>query len=143
VRKCEIEIKKLEKLTFIPSCYKGSTIEEAATNAGISIPAAYRWLNKWNWEGLDSINPKKGTGWPSKLTDEDKIQLKETMINTEHLTTQKLHDIILNDFNIDYSLKQTRIIAHQLGFSYYKPDSPFVTGPVDAELRPKETFEDN
>ena len=46
------------------------------------------------------------------------------MINTEHLTTQKLHDIILNDFNMDYSLKQTRIIAHQPGFSYYKPDSP-------------------
>ncbi len=65
------------------------------------------------------------------------------MINTEHLTTQKLHDIILNDFNMDYSLKQTRIIAHQLGFSYYKPDSPFVTGPVDAELKLKERIEDN
>ena len=48
VRKCEIEIKKLEKLIFIQSCYKGSTLEEAADDAGISIPTAYRWLNRCN-----------------------------------------------------------------------------------------------
>lgn len=143
VRKCEIEIKKLEKLTFIQSCYEGNTIEEEVNQAVISIPTAYRWLNRWNKEGLDSITPKQATGRPSKLTEEDKIQLKKTMLKTQHITTEKLHEIILNNFNIDYSLKQTRIIAHQLGFSYHKPYSPFNTGLVDAELKLKETPEEN
>ena len=142
VRKCEIEIKKLKKLIFIQSCYKGSTLEEAADDAGISIPTAYRWLNRWNEEGLTSLSPRKGTGRPSKLTDVDKIQLKETMLNTEYLTTEKLHEIILKDFNIDYSMKQTRIIAHQLGFSYSKPYPRYDKTPIDAELQLKKTPEE-
>lgn len=137
VRKCEIEIKKLKKLIFIQSCYKGSTLEEAAEDTDISIPTAYRWLNRWNEEGLTSLSPRKGTGRPSRLSDEDKIKLKEIMINTDYLTTEKLNKIILDNFNINYSLKQTRIIAHQLGFTYSKPYPRYDKTPKDAELQLK------
>lgn len=140
VRKCEIEIKKLKKLIFIQSCYKGSTLEEAAEDTDISIPTAYRWLNRWNEEGLTSLSPRKGTGRPSRLSDEDKIKLKEIMINTDYLTTEKLNKIILDNFNINYSLKQTRIIAHQLGFTYSKPYPRYDKTPKDAELQLKKTL---
>ena len=88
------------------------------------------------------INAGRKSDLPSKLTDADKIQLKETMLNTEYLTTEKLHEIILKDFNIDYSMKQTRIIAHQLGFSYSKPYPRYDKTPIDAELQLKKTPEE-
>lgn len=142
IRNCEIEVKKLNKLIFIQSCYLGRTLEEAADDADISIPTAYRWLNRWNEEGITSLAPRKGTGRSSQLTDEDKIKLKDMMINTDYLTTEKLHKMINDEFGVNYSLKQTRIIAHQLGFSYSKPYPRYDKTPPDAELQLKKTPEE-
>ena len=64
------------------------------------------------------------------------------MINTEYLTTEKLNKIILDEFNVKYSLKQTRIIAHQLGFSYSKPYPRYDKTPIDAELQLKKTLKE-
>lgn len=139
VNRLNIEVKKLNKLIFIQSCYLGRTIDEAADDAGISKPTAYRWLQKWNEKGLLSLTPGKSTGRPSKLSDEEKIELKEMMINTYYLTTEKLHKMILDEFDVNYSPKQVRIIAHKLGFTYSKAYTKYDKTPPNAEIVLKKT----
>ena len=143
IKKAEIEVKCLDKLYFIRACYKGNDIKQAADIVDISIPSAYRWLAKWNEEGLDFLRYKNNAGRPSLLSDEDKEELKELMLNTEYLTTEKLHELILARFEINYSYKQVRIIAHQLGFSYVKPYPEYDKTPPDAELQLKKNQGNN
>ena len=103
----------------------------------ISVPSAYRWLVQWNEDGLEFLRYKNNAGRPSLLSDEDKAELKELMLNMDYLTTEKLHELILSRFEINYSYKQVRIIAHQLGFSYVKPYPEYDKTPPDAELQLK------
>lgn len=137
IKKAEIEVKRLDKLYFIRACYKGNDIKQAADIVDISVPSAYRWLSQWNEEGLEFLRYENNAGRPSLLSDEDKTELKELMLNTDYLTTEKLHELILERFKINYSYKQVRIIAHQLGFSYVKPYPEYDKTPSDAELQLK------
>lgn len=137
IKKVEIEVKRLDKLYFIRACYKGNDIKQAADIVDISVPSAYRWLSQWNEEGLEFLRYENNAGRPSLLSDEDKTELKELMLNTDYLTTEKLHELILERFKINYSYKQVRIIAHQLGFSYVKPYPEYDKTPSDAELQLK------
>lgn len=139
IKKAEIEVKRLDKLYFIRACYKGNDIQQAADIVDISVPSAYRWLAKWNEEGLEFLRYKNNAGRPSLLSDKDKNELKELMLNTDYLTTEKLHELILARFEINYTYKQVRIIAHQLGFSYVKPYPEYDKTPPDAELQLKKT----
>lgn len=137
IKKAEIEVKRLDKLYFIRACYKGKDIEEVADIVDISVPSAYRWLAQWNKEGMEFLRYKNNAGRPSLLSDEDKAELKELMLNTDYLTTEKLHELILARFEINYSYKQVRIIAHKLGFSYVKPYPEYDKTPPDAQLQLK------
>ena len=139
IKKAEIEVKRLDKLYFVRACYKGNDIKQAADIVDISVPSAYRWLSQWNEEGLEFLRYKNNAGRPSLLSDEDKAELKDLMLNTDYLTTEKLHILILSRFKINYSYKQVRIIAHQLGFNYVKPYPEYDQTPPDAELQLKKT----
>ena len=143
IKKSEIEVKRLDKLYFIRACYNGNDIKQAADIVDISVPTAYRWLATWNEDGLEFLRYKNNAGRPSLLSDEDKEELKELMLNTEYLTTEKLHELILARFHINYSFKQVRIIAHKLGFSYVKPYPEYDKTPPDAELQLKKNQGNN
>lgn len=119
--------------------YKGNNINQAADIVDISVPSAYRWLAQWNEDGLEFLRYKNNAGRLSLLSNEDKAELKELMLNMDYLTTEKLHELILSRFEINYSYKQVRIIAHQLGFSYVKPYPEYDKTPLDAELQLKKT----
>ena len=64
-------------------------------------------------------------------------QLQTGSNSFDYLTTEKLHELILSRFHINYSYKQVRVIAHQLGFSYVKHYPEYDKTPSDAELQLK------
>ena len=56
----------------------------------------------------------------AKLTEEQFKKLDEIMINESFLSTRKVHKIIKEQFNIDYSINRIPAIVKKLGYSYKK-----------------------
>lgn len=132
IKALEKDVKVLNRLHFIKACYSGMSIKEAAELSAVSQSNAYIWFNRWNEEGPEGIIPKYSGGRPSYLTDDEKETLKELLEQQEVLTTEKVHKIIKENFGVDYTLKQVRIIVKSFGYIYSK------AYPLNVESNPQE-----
>lgn len=135
IKTLEKDVKVLNRLHFIKACYSGMTIKEAAELSAVSESNAYIWFNRWNKEGPEGLIPKYAGGRPSYLTDDEKETLKELLEQEEVLTTEKAHKIIKENFGVDYTLKQVRIIVKSFGYTYSKPY------PINVESNPQKIEE--
>ena len=125
----------LKKLIFIRFLYDGKTVEEAAKLMVISFSTGHRWLDEWNEGGYENLYPKyKNCGRKAKLTEEQFKKLDEIMINESFLSTRKVHKIIKEQFNIDYSITRIPAIVKKLGYSYKKGYIIYSKMPADAEI---------
>jgi hypothetical protein len=59
-----------ERLSFIRMRYKGYTVEEAASNVGMTTKTGYNIQELWNAGGMAALVPKFGGGRRSRMTDE-------------------------------------------------------------------------
>ncbi len=73
--KAEKDAKILRRLYFIKFRYDGDSIQEAAKKIGITKRSAYIWQKRWNNEGYKGLIPQFAGGRPSKLTDQQKVEL--------------------------------------------------------------------
>ena len=80
-------------------------------------------------DGLDGLIPKFNGGKPSKLSDENKVQFKQILIETENVTMTDAQRILKDDFGIEFSLPHVCNIVSQLGFNYGKPRPKFREAP--------------
>jgi transposase len=139
-KKKEAEI--LDKLIFIRLLYKNKTVEEACDLMDISLSTGHRWLDRWNDDACEGLfNRYSNGGRKAKLTDEQFKKLDEMMIKDDYLTTPKVHKMIKDEFNVEYSLKQVREIVHKLGYSFKKGYMIYSKMPDDAEETLKKNFE--
>ena len=61
------------------------------------------------------------------------------MHNEPFLTTRKVHELIKDNFNVEYSMKQVREIVHKLGYSYKKGYVIYSKMPADDPMQLKKT----
>ena len=74
----------------------------------VSLSTGHRWLDEWNEGGYEGLFPKyKNGGRKAKLTDEQFKKLDELIHNEPFLTTRKVHELIKNNFNVEYSMKHS------------------------------------
>jgi len=140
IRRHQQEADVLRKLIFIRFLYNGRTVEESVELMEVSLSTGHRWLDEWNEGGYEGLYPKyKNGGRKAKLTDEQFKKLDELMYNETYLNTRKVHELIQNNFNVDYSLKQVREIVHKLGYSYKKGYVIYSKMPADAPLALKKS----
>jgi putative transposase len=74
VRELEKVAKKVNRLHFIQQMYKGHSVRKTCSILNVPIRTGYNWLKKWNDEGLNGLNHKKGAGRPPFISE---TQLKE------------------------------------------------------------------
>jgi len=70
---------------------------------------------------------------PSKLSDHQKDELKDLLHQKDNWTAKEVGDLILRTFDVEYTLKQVRVILHQFGMKYAKPYPYDYRRPHDAE----------
>jgi len=145
VQDLEKQIKTLEKNTrvlkalyFVRYRYEGKSVEEAARLVGISKNNAYIWQERWNESGYGGIIPRFAGGKPSKLTDEQKLDL-ENRLKSGSYTTEEVREMIQTDYGVGYTSKQVRIIMRKMGLNYAKPFQHDHRRPADAEEQLKKT----
>jgi putative transposase len=133
IKSLEKDVKVLQRLYFIKYRYEGVAVEDAAKRVEISKPVAYIWQDRWNKEGYEGLKPKFAGGKPSKLSDDQKEQLKEILNKRDDWSTEEIKKVISEKFLVEYSLKQIRIILRKFGMKLAKPFPHDYRRPDDAE----------
>ncbi|CAG1002486.1 MAG: transposase [Candidatus Methanoperedens nitroreducens] len=139
IKSLEKDVKVLQRLYFIKYRYEGATVEEAASRVEISKPVAYIWQDRWNKEGYEGLKPKFAGGKPSKLSDDQKEQLKKILNKRDDWTTEEIKKLISDEFMVEYSLKQIRVIVRTFGMKLAKPFPHDYRRPNDVEEILKKT----
>ena len=135
IKRHKQEADVLRKLYLIQHMYNGKTVEETVELMDVALSTGHRWLDEWNEGGYEGLYPKyKNCGRNAKLTDEQFEKLNEIMINESFLNSRKVHEIIKNEFNVDYSMSRIPAIVHKLGYSYKKGYILYSKMPDDAEI---------
>ena len=104
---------------------------------GEILIVGYKSINRWakacEKDGLDGLIPNFSGGKPSKLSEENKVQFKQILIEGENLTMTDAQRILKDDFGIEFSLSHVCNIVRQLGFNYGKPRPKFREAPENGE----------
>jgi len=119
IKKLEKDTRILKRLYFIRYLYRGVSVEEAAELAGVTKATGYAWLRRWNSNGYEGLIPEFGGGRPSKLTEEQKEELREVLKEKEW-TTKEVQKLIEAEFGVSYSSWQVRRILRSFGMRYAK-----------------------
>lgn len=132
IKTLEKDTRVLKTLYFVRYRYEGKSVEEAAKLVGTSKNNAYIWQERWNESGYEGIIPRFAGGKPSKLTEEQKLDLKNQLISGSFMT-EEVRELILKRYGVEYTSKQVRIIMRKIGLNYAKPFQHDYRRPADAE----------
>lgn len=143
IKQKEKEAILLKRLYFIRLLYDGLSVENASDKIGIVKATGYDWLKRWNKGKFKGLCPKFGGGRPSKLSDDQKKQLKERLMKKDTWTTKGIKELIEENFGISYSEKQVMRILRAMGMHYGKPFPRDYRRPIDAENILKKTSKNN
>jgi transposase len=131
-----------ERLIFIRSLYSGEDVETAAKKLGRSRATGFWWLQHWNNHGPDGLKPRFVGGRPSKLSDEEREQLKRKLQSRSSWTTREAQQLIRDEFGVEYHPVSVGRILRRLGMRFGKPYPRDYRRPDDAEARLKHTLDD-
>lgn len=131
--KTEKDPKILRRLYFIKFRYEGDSIQEAANKIGITKRVGYIWQDRWNEGGYQGLIPRYAGGRPSKLTDQQKVELEQILRQKDCWTSREVRDLIIKEFGVTYTIKQVLEIAKKMGMKFAKPYQHDYRRPIDAE----------
>ncbi len=133
IKKLEKDTRVLQRLYFIRHLYRGMSVEEAADLVGVTKATGYAWLKRWNSKGYEGLIPEFGGGRPSKLTKDQKEELREMLKKKDSRTTKEVQELIEAEFGVSYSSWQVRRILRSFGMKYAKPYQKDYRKPENAE----------
>ena len=133
IKGLEKDTRVLKRLYFIRYLYRGMSVEKAADLVGVTKATGYTWLKRWNSRGYEGLKPNYGGGRPSKLTEEQKEELREMLKEKDSWTTKEVQELIEAEFGVIYSSWQVRRILKSFGMRYAKPYQKDYRKPDNAE----------
>jgi putative transposase len=133
IKTLEINAKILKRLYFIKYRFEGASVEEASRLVGIAKPVGYIWQERWNEDGYKGLIPRYAGGRPSKLGPQQKENLILLLRQKDIWTTDEVRVLISNEFGVEYTQKQVRIIVKKVGMKYAKPFTYDYRKPDNAE----------
>lgn len=133
IKSLERDAKVLKRVYFIKYRYEGHSVDEAAQLVCVSHNTAYIWQRRWNEFGYEGLIPKYAGGKPSKLSDNQKEQLEMKLKYQDNWTTNEVRNLIFDEFKVEYSLKQVRIILKNYEIKNAKPHPYDFKKPESAE----------
>ncbi|EMA36811.1 IS630 family transposase [Halobiforma nitratireducens] len=125
--------KVVKRLTFVKRLYKGATYEEAADDIGKSASTGSRWARRWNDGGLGQLTPNFGGGRPPKLGDEEQERLLELLREGQPWKAQEVHQLLDEEFDVEYHPDYLGRFLRNLGLSYAKPRPKRPSRPENAD----------
>jgi len=87
--------------------HEGKTVSELSDFFSVSIISIYKWLNKWESEGITGLKLKPGRGRPSKLklTNQKQVERIKTLVENEPKNLNRVVGQLKSELGIDLSKK--------------------------------------
>ena len=109
---------------------RGMSQTEIAETYGIDRTTLYRWLKRFDQDGIDGLRRSPGSGRPKKrpaLTDEylKKIVLKSALdfgFESDLWNIPRLHQVLVKNKRDDLSGESLRRRLLETGLTYHKPE---------------------
>ncbi len=139
IKSLELDVKVLNRLHFIRNRYLGDSVELAASKSGVTKRVGYIWQERWNKEGYEGLKPKYGSGRPSKITSQQKNELKEILSERDDWITKEVKKLINTKIGVEFSEKHVRTVLRNLGLKFARPYPKDYGRPADAEEQLKKT----
>jgi transposase len=106
------------------------SLHEIARRIGCHASSVMRWRNAVRSHGPDGLKAKPATGRPPRLSSRQKQRLVRLLAQgalahgyrTELWTTQRIADLIEQQFGIRYHRNHVGKLLHQVGWSHQKPE---------------------
>jgi transposase len=133
IKTLEKDTKILKRLYFVKYRYRGDSVEESSQRIGITRNEGYIWQQRWNEQGYDGLIPRYGGGRPMKLLSDELDRLRDQLNQKTMWTTDEVRTMIHQEFGVEYTMKQIRIILKKLNMAYGKPFTQDYRWPDDAE----------
>ena len=123
IKDSKIQSKICKRAIFIKMLLQGSTIKEASKVVGVERQTGSEWLKRYNEEGYDGLMPKFAGGRPGKLSENQKIELKNILIDeNSNYTIIEVVELIKELFNVKFSYKRVwTLVRVEFGLNYSKP----------------------
>ena len=122
----------LQRVTFVRLRYSGFSVEEASKAVGFTTKTGYNVQKQWNANGMEGLVPDFKGGPRSRLSDEQKSELKD-MLAACPSDTRTVRLYIKDRFGVEYSEKQVHVILKNMGMRHAKPYPRDYRRPADAE----------
>jgi transposase len=122
-----------DRLNFIQHLYDGDEVSEAAGKVGYATTTGYNWLHAWNDEGVEGLVPNFGGGRPPKLEPEEEGRFIRLLVEDAPWTTAEIHELLADEFGVEYSERHLRRKLESYGMKYAKPQPYDYRRPEDAE----------
>lgn len=132
----------IPRLIFIKLLYGGTSVIDAAKNVGVAKRVGYQWLQRWNESGYEGLVPRFAGGKPSKLTPDQKKELKGLLEAKDLWYLNDIIDLIKTKFETIYSERQVRRILKSFNMRHAKPYQVNYRKLEDAEKKLKKTRSD-
>jgi len=133
IKTLEKDAKILKRLYFVKFRYIGESVEESAQRVGVTRNEGYIWQRRWNENGYNGLIPRYAGGRPMKLSFGKFDRLKDLLNQKTTWTTDDVRTMIHQEFDVEYTTKQVRIILKKLHMAYGKPFAQDYRRPEDAE----------
>lgn len=122
------KLKEIKRCLAILAVYEDKSFSEVATTLQVSSESVRQWFNKFMTDGIVGITGKPITGRPSKLTEKQRMQLSELILQGPEASgfpgacwrTPMIKFLIEKNFNVSYSAKYLSELLNDMGFSYQK-----------------------
>jgi putative transposase len=122
------------KLSFLSLVAAGMKPAEAANHFGISAATAYKWIRRWNAEGIEGLRPKEIPGRSPRLSRKELEELRGMLKAKPYWSIKEVIRLVKELFGVNYSDDQIRrILVDKLGMNYAKPFVRDKRRPKDAE----------
>ena len=141
IKTLENDTKILRRLYFVKYRYEGKLVSESAKLVGITKRVGYIWQERWNEKGYEGMIPRYAGGRPSKLTDAQKVRLIELLKQNDTWSTEEVRELIFNEFKIECTIKQIRIILKNIGMRCAKPFPHDYRRPANAQEILKKAYQ--
>ncbi len=107
----------------------GMSAEEVAGELSTSVSTVNRWVQWYNRDGLEGLRPKRQSGRPPKLTNEQKAELgtlveagpQAANYQSGVWVAAMIADLIYSRFGVQYHPGHVTRLLHQIGFSVQRP----------------------
>lgn len=106
-----------ERLYAMNLLVEGYSYDMVAHKMNKSYQTIHRWAKICESEGIEGLKPNYKGGRPNKISKEDLRKLDQIIKEQDEITIDQVHDLILNEFNVDYSMKQVwEILTRKLNY---------------------------